>query len=115
MPDVHYFQEEKDKFIRRLAFDEILLNQIKIEHIRKIRSKVNGISLNSDSNLFDKTFNPLDGNSQRFKAKRGGMNRPLFFQIRTNSLLTATLSNAVLSTETRFRWHNVSTRAAFIE
>jgi len=54
MPDVNYFQEEKDKFIRRLAFDEILINQIKIEHIRKIRSKVNGISLNSDSNLFDK-------------------------------------------------------------
>ena len=59
IPTDDYFQDEKNNFIKRLAYDEILINQIKIEHIRKIRSKLNGISIKSKPHLVDKIKNTL--------------------------------------------------------
>ena len=45
-----------------------------------------------------------------------GRNEPSPFCYRIKAvLLTAALFDAVLSTETGFRWHDIRTRAAFIE
>ena len=50
IPTEDYLQQEETP-IKRIAYDEILINQIKIEHIRNIRNKDIGIPMNCDDNL----------------------------------------------------------------
>jgi len=51
-----------------------------------------------------------------FYSKEGAERpAPFNYQIKTAGLLTATLSDAVLSTETGFCRYNVSTRATFVK
>ncbi|MFL2837224.1 MAG: ATP-dependent DNA helicase RecG [Alphaproteobacteria bacterium] len=59
LPNEDYFNDSNNNPIKRLAYDEILINQIKIEHIRRIRQKSNGISMFRENSIIDKLRNGL--------------------------------------------------------
>ena len=68
MPIVDYTQHAETP-IKRIAYDEILINQIKIEHIRHIREKNMGISMNCNNNIVNKFEDKLPfklSKSQKF-------------------------------------------------
>ena len=44
---------------KRLAYDEVLINQIKIEHIRRLRMKLNGIAMTGEHPIIDKLKSTL--------------------------------------------------------
>ncbi len=59
MPNENYFDDTKENPIKRLAYDEILINQIKIEHIRRIRQKCNGFIMSKEDVTIDEIKNRL--------------------------------------------------------
>ena len=54
LPDIDYFNDLYENPTRRLAYDEVLINQIKIEHIRRLRMKSNGIKMSKENPIIDK-------------------------------------------------------------
>ena len=60
IPNKDYFNATNaENPTKRLAYDEVLINQIKIEHIRRLRMKSNGIVMSSENQIIDKLKSAL--------------------------------------------------------
>ena len=60
IPNKDYFNATNaENPTKRLAYDEVLINQIKIEHIRRLRMKSNGIVMSSENPIIDKLKSAL--------------------------------------------------------
>ena len=70
IPNKDYFNASAtENPTKRLAYDEVLINQIKIEHIRRLRMKSNGIEMSSENPIIDKLKSALPFNLSESQNK----------------------------------------------
>ena len=59
LPECDFMNNKEINFYKRLAFDEILINQLKITQIRNLRKNSNGISNYTNTNLINELIKKL--------------------------------------------------------